>query len=840
MIQLFTMLLVLFAALTSHYLGADEGNRDFSNSKNAKNCPELSGRVVYKENPDYNKARLVSNYYTSKDKFPKVVVYCQNTQDVQNAVLWARCHKVSIRIRSGGHNHEGYSTGNDVIVIDVSEMKELKVDKVANIATIQPGLTNLELYNQLFKQGLTHVGGTCSEVGLSGLVLSGGMGPLLRRVGLTCDSLVSIDMVDAKGQVIHATKDNENRDLFWATCGGGGGNFGVIVSMEIRVYPATDVTWFNIGWDWNQPVEQVIAAWQDFFVKPDRNWFSHLDVWAQPFPSEKTEKQPIKVLGMFWGTPEKAREQLAPLLRIGKPSSEMIESVDWNQAIKLIEESTAVFLTDQPEYKSTGAFAMNSLPPEALKIMVTTLRESTSPLLNVLIFSMGGATADVAPTDTAYFYRNAKFFLQYSSQWLKESEDQKHKRELATLRQRLLPYTVGDYVGNPDPDLKDYLISYYGANAAKLERVKRKYDPENIFRFEQSIPLSTGPVVDTVRDIKDYQNAMQQYEQAGNYASALEMARKGYEESRKQGLSQAAEDFFKEIKQLEDKVLSLGFSRRLFDENGQPRPKLLQLLDLVGMPSLNGSEPAIVQINTWAQQNLLRQGERWHEQTKKFENLEAKIKPLLVDLGFVDAVSPHFKEYQGALVHGALLSRARLRLNYLVEQWKSGVRFPSIYFLSGERPLEDQYENRSTLKEEGGSPLKIRKDWVEPLEYPKTESEMMQLVWEQSEIPEEMRKTVKVYFINAPMKKDPASGKLLRPTTDDTVEAWLKSGPPEGNYLAVTNAPYMNRQDLVIRAIAPKKYGFDTVGSGASKQEKMAIFLDELARSIFQVNSSAK
>lgn len=451
-------------------------------------CPQLTGRVVWKGEPGYDQNRLVSNYYTSKDKFPRVIVYCQSTLDVQNAVLWARCHQTPIRIRSGGHHHEGYSTGNGAILIDVSEMKALKIDHAAQVATIQPGLNNLELYNMLFKEGLTHVGGTCSDVSLSGLVLTGGMGPLLRRVGLTCDSLISLEIVDAKGSILRATKDNEHQDLFWASCGGGGGNFGVVTSMEIQVYPAEDVTWFNIGWDWSQPVEQVIAVWQDFFAKPDRNWFSHLDLWSKPFPGVKLKKQPIKVVGFFWGSPEKAREQLTPLLNVGKPNVEIIERVNWDQAINRIEDSTAVFLTGKPEYKSSGAFVPKILPTEALAVIVSTLKESTSELFNLLVFSMGGKSSEIEPTATAYFYRDAQFFINYSSQWLQTDEDQKKKTELATLRQRLLPYTVGDYVGNPDPDFKDYLSEYYGANQERLRRIKQKYDPENIFHFEQSIP----------------------------------------------------------------------------------------------------------------------------------------------------------------------------------------------------------------------------------------------------------------------------------------------------------------------------------------------------------------
>lgn len=349
-----------------------------------------------------------------------------------------------------------------------------------------------------------------------------------------------------------------------------------------------------------------------------------------------------------------------------------------------------------------------------------------------------------------------------------------------------------------------------------------------------------NPAMDVQRYVTVSQNAIQQYEQAGDYAAALKTARNSHEESLKLGLEQEAASFSQAVNRLEEELLTLGSSRRLFDENDQPRAKLLQLLELVGMEPLNKSEKAILQINSWAQKNLLRQGERWHEQTNRFEELKPKIKPLLGELGFIDGSLPHFKEYQGALVQGALLPRVRLRLHYLVEQWKQGVRFSHLYFLSGERPLETQQENKTAFMQDGGSPLKIRKDWLEPGEFPKTECEMMQLVWDQSDVPESMRKEVEVYFINAPMKKDTQSEKLLRPTINDTVEAWLKTEPPHGRYLAITNAPYINRQDIVLRAIAPSGYSFDTIGSTAREQEKVAILLDEIARFIFQTKQTSE
>lgn len=452
-------------------------------------CPELTGRVIRPNDLQYDEARLVSNYYTSKNKFPDTIVYCHTATDVQNAVKWAICKKIPIRVRSGGHNHEGFSTGSG-LVIDVSEMKKIQLAPSNDSVTVEPGITGGELYAQLFKKGLTQVGGTCKDVGISGLVLTGGIGPLLRKHGLTCDTLISFNMVLANGEMVYVTKDNQYKDLFWACCGGGGGNFGIVTSLVLHVFPAKQVTWFNIGWDWEQNFETVINKWQELFSNGDKKWFSHIDIWSKAFPAEKFKKQPLKVFGIYYGSPKDAKKDLAPLLKIGPPKDKVIERVDWDKAIRLFEESTSVYITDKPEYKSTGAFAMHPIPKEGIKILVNTLRNSSSPLLNVLFFSMGGAIENKSPTETAYFYRKAKFFVVYSTQWMEEDEAVKLTAEVDALRRKLILYTRGDYVGNPDRNLKDYLRDYYGDNVQKLREVKRKYDPNNVFRFEQGIPAS--------------------------------------------------------------------------------------------------------------------------------------------------------------------------------------------------------------------------------------------------------------------------------------------------------------------------------------------------------------
>lgn len=328
-------------------------------------------------------------------------------------------------------------------------------------------------------------------------------------------------------------------------------------------------------------------------------------------------------------------------------------------------------------------------------------------------------------------------------------------------------------------------------------------------------------------------NEIRGLEQSGHYVKALEIAKQKYQEALKLKSNHYQEGFAQAVKENEKGVLKLGFSRLLFDEQLKPRQKLIELLKITGM-EINESNASITAINAWAQKNLLRQGkERWDEQDTKFEALKPKMMPLLTELGFINATNPSFNEYEGALVHGALLSRVRLRLNYLIEQWKKGVKFTHLYFIGGDRPLEPKFENKETLLQVPDY-LKIRAGWQAPVVLPTTESEMIKWVWDQTDVPEDLRKQVQVHFISAPMKKDPKTDQLtVRPNTNDTVEAWLKTSPNGGKYLSVTNCPYI-RQDIVLRSLTPGKYEFDTIGPKVSENEKMSIVVDEVGRFIFQ------
>lgn len=277
----------------------------------------------------------------------------------------------------------------------------------------------------------------------------------------------------------------------------------------------------------------------------------------------------------------------------------------------------------------------------------------------------------------------------------------------------------------------------------------------------------------------------------------------------------------------------------LFDANWKASPKLIELLNLVGMDVSSETNCTIEKINAWAQKNLLRKGERWEEQSDRFEALKPKLFPLFQDLGFIHASTPQSTYYEGAIVLGSSLPSLRSRLFHLVQKWQEGVRFKTLYFLGGARPLEPAFEGREALLNDESTPLKIRKDWEGMQAIPQTECEMIKLVWEQSEIPDDMRKSVAVSFIDAPMKYLPNVEKPERPTTEDTVYYWLMENPELGSYLAVSNGAHKLRQHVMLQSLVGSAYAIDTIGSATQDGTKMVIILDELARLIFQLQKIA-
>jgi len=211
-------------------------------------------------------------------------------------------------------------------------------------------------------------------------------------------------------------------------------------------------------------------------------------------------------------------------------------------------------------------------------------------------------------------------------------------------------------------------------------------------------------------------------------------------------------------------------------------------------------------INRWMQSHFLRKGERWDSQNSHFDHLEQALIRLLSDLGFVEALKASSLYYKGAIVHGASLHRVQTRLQTLIQEWKRGVRFSTLFFLKSGHRLLGSDEQESTGCQD--------------------EASMTKWVWKQADVPQDMRDQVTPVFIDAPFSGE-------RPTTADTIQAWIRIAPP-GHYLAVSNAPHIYRQDLLMQHIIAQDYTVETIDSAAdSPEESVMIYLDELARVLY-------
>lgn len=434
----------------------------------------LTGHVIKPETSEYDKARQTGN--RRFNKYPRVIVFTQSTRDVVNAVRWARKNRAEIRIRSGRHSYEAYSVAEDAVVIDVSPMKKIYVDSFQGIAHIQAGVTNLELNKTLGKAGFAFPGGSCQSVGVAGMALGGGISMLSRAFGLTCDNLLGLEMVDADGSILEVT-DTCNPDLMWACRGGGGGNFGIVTALTFRIFPVTEVTVFQITWDFSQSAN-VLHAWQYLTPTLDHRLGSQIVL-----RSEKSAL-PVSTSGLFLGNKPTLQRMIKPLLTAGRPISVNIVTIPWLEAVNLFAAETHF---SGQAFKNSSAFTSEPLSPTACHELCSFLTCVESETFAVQLVALGGAIASILPENTAFYHREAEFILQYIAFWDDPAEATAQIRRIETLRRRLLPFTAGAYANYPDQLIKNYDYSYYGANLPRLRQIKTKYDPTDFFHFRQSI-----------------------------------------------------------------------------------------------------------------------------------------------------------------------------------------------------------------------------------------------------------------------------------------------------------------------------------------------------------------
>lgn len=455
----------------------------------------LTGRIVTPKDPLYSVAR--QDYNRAVQQFPLIIDYCRDERDVANAVVWSRKNRVPLRVRNGGHNYEGYSNGDGVLVIDVSGLDRIKIDEEKNLLTVGGGVTNRRVYDFVSSRGYPFPGGTCPTVGVCGYSTGGGWGLSCRYLGLGCDSLAGIGLVNYEGKLIKASR-SLNADLFWACRGAGGGNFGVIVSLEFILPRKVDkvtlieIDYLGVG---SQEQEDFLRVWQDWLRGADKR----VTLISRIYNSA-ADGLSMLVRGIFYGGPDEAERLLAPFLALA--------GADYSFSYVTFLEAVTVIGSVYPpfeRFQSASRFVTQDFTSAEIPRLVGLIRERApgSVFAGLSMYALGGRVSEVGRDETAFFYRGAHFIIWLETVW----EDARFAAQNRAWVGRRFPIlaavTTGSYVNFPYRGLRYYLSEYYGAHVPALEKIKRKYDPLDVFTFPQGLRSDGTEIAEPRSDFSD-------------------------------------------------------------------------------------------------------------------------------------------------------------------------------------------------------------------------------------------------------------------------------------------------------------------------------------------------
>ncbi|MCU1700484.1 MAG: FAD/FMN-dependent dehydrogenase [Mycobacterium sp.] len=445
---------------------------------------ELTGRIVRAGDADYPVANAGYNLLFTRD--PRVIVFAQETQDVVNALTWARRNDVAVRVRSGRHSLEGWSNVDDGIVIDVSELKSATVDAASHTATVGAGLNQLEAVTALGTAGFAAPTGTEGTVGLVGATLGGGFGLLTRNFGMASDNLLAAEVVvasnDGGAQAILADEQN-NANLLWALRGAGNGNFGIVTSLTYKIHPLTQTIYVTATWPRFDDLPEVFDAWQRTAPHVDNRLTSQLEIL----------RDKITLIGVLAsGSEEEATALLAPILSVGSPAVSTT-SASWSDTYTGFQIPPA---EEAANWKFFSQFVSDPFPARAIGLVCEYMSKAPTPESNYFTNAFGGAVTDGEPSGgSAFAHRNAIFYAEPGAGWgvrggtpaTADPLTAKCQAWVADFHQALAPYVTGAYVNVPNAGMPDWETAYWGAGVDRLRAVKAKYDPTNVFSFEQSI-----------------------------------------------------------------------------------------------------------------------------------------------------------------------------------------------------------------------------------------------------------------------------------------------------------------------------------------------------------------
>jgi FAD/FMN-containing dehydrogenase len=445
----------------------------------------LGGGVLF-ETAEYEQARRVWNGLI--DKRPAVIVRCSGVADVLDSVRFARDHNLLVAVRGGGHNVAGFGTCDGGLVIDLSPLRGIRVDPVTRTVRAQAGVTWGDLDRETQEFALAVPGGVVSTTGIAGLTLGGGQGWLRRTYGMTCDSLLSADLITADGEFITAS-DTERADLFWALRGGGG-NFGIVTDFEYRLHPVGPVVTYAAAMYPIEAAAAVLPAFRDYMDTAPDAVNASATLWTVPstsvFPERLHGRSVIAVNGVYAGDGQRGEQILSAIRAFGDPIFDVLEPLPYTSVQRMYD---VFFPPSRLRYYWKGLY-LDGLGEAVVSGLAAAFARKPSPLSMLVIWAQGGALARVRPADTAVGSRNSPFLLEILANWQEPECTDANIAWARTVFEDLHQYSRGkpnfNFPGVED-DMKSFVSAAFAEQYERLVRVKRKYDPANVFRVNQNI-----------------------------------------------------------------------------------------------------------------------------------------------------------------------------------------------------------------------------------------------------------------------------------------------------------------------------------------------------------------
>jgi FAD/FMN-containing dehydrogenase len=446
----------------------------------------MRGKLIFPEDELYNEARKV--YNAMIDKRPALIARCTSVADVIAAVNFARENKLPLAVRGGGHNGAGLALCDDGLVIDLSEMRGVRVDPARSEVRVEGGAVWGDVDHATHPFGLAVPTGFISSTGVGGLTLGGGVGYLTRKYGLTIDNLLSVDMVLADGSFVTAN-EKENKDLFWAVRGGGG-NFGVVTSFLFRGNPVGETVYGGpIFWP-IEHAEKVMRFWRDLILsnpKELNGWFGfHTVPPADMFPQEHHLKKMAVVVWCYTGDQKKAEQVFKPIREVAPAAMDFAGPIP----LPALQSMFDGLYSPGLQWYWNADF-VTDLSDEMIDLHIRYAKQLPTVHSTMHLYPINGAAQRVDQKDTAWSYRDANFVQVIVGV---DPDPANNERMIAWSKEywRILhPFSAGGgYVNMMMDEGQERVKAAYRDNYARLAQVKAKYDPQNLFRLNQNIKPS--------------------------------------------------------------------------------------------------------------------------------------------------------------------------------------------------------------------------------------------------------------------------------------------------------------------------------------------------------------